>query len=58
MKGSGLPVRIPVIDMVEIGAGGGSIARLDAMKRISVGPTVPAQHQDLGPYGLGGTAPT
>src|SRR3954451_13448179 len=32
LKGSGLPVRIPVIEMVEIGAGGGSIARIDALK--------------------------
>ena len=38
MKGSGLPVRIPVIEMVEIGAGGGSLAGVDAMKRITVGP--------------------
>ena len=38
LKGSGLPVRIPVIEMVEIGAGGGSIARVDALKRITVGP--------------------
>ena len=38
MKGSGLPLRIPVIEMVEIGAGGGSIARVDALKRITVGP--------------------
>jgi N-methylhydantoinase A len=38
LKGSGLPVRIPVIEMVEIGAGGGSIARLDALKRVTVGP--------------------
>ena len=38
MKGSGLPVRMPVIEMVEIGAGGGSIARVDALKRITVGP--------------------
>jgi N-methylhydantoinase A len=38
LKGSGLPVRIPVTEMVEIGAGGGSIARLDEMKRIQVGP--------------------
>ncbi|HEX8829017.1 MAG TPA: hydantoinase/oxoprolinase family protein, partial [Xanthobacteraceae bacterium] len=38
LKGSGLPLRIPVIEMVEIGAGGGSIARLDALKRIAVGP--------------------
>jgi len=39
-KGSGLPLRIPVIEMVEIGAGGGSIARVDRLKRISVGPTM------------------
>ncbi len=38
LKGSGLPLRIPVIEMVEIGAGGGSIARLDALKRVAVGP--------------------
>lgn len=38
MKGSGIPVRIPVIEMVEIGAGGGSIASLDAMHRVQVGP--------------------
>src|SRR5580700_6336984 len=37
-KGSGLPLRIPVIEMVEIGAGGGSIAHVDAMGRIAVGP--------------------
>ncbi len=38
MKGSGLPVKIPVVEMVEIGAGGGSIAQLDGLKRITVGP--------------------
>ena len=38
LKGSGLPLRIPAIEMVEIGAGGGSIAKVDEMKRISVGP--------------------
>ena len=38
LKGSGLPVRIPVIEMVEIGAGGGSIAHVDALKRVTVGP--------------------
>ena len=37
-KGSGLPVRIPVIEMVEIGAGGGSIASVDGLGRIQVGP--------------------
>ena len=38
LKGSGLPVRIPVIEMVEIGAGGGSIATVDQLKRLKVGP--------------------
>ncbi len=37
-RGSGMPVRIPVIEMVEIGAGGGSIARIDPLGRITVGP--------------------
>ena len=37
-KGSGLPLRIPVIEMVEIGAGGGSVARVDRLQRITVGP--------------------
>ena len=37
-KGSGLPVRIPVIDMIEIGAGGGSIARIDSLGLLKVGP--------------------
>jgi len=58
LKGSGLPVRIPVTEMVEIGAGGGSIARLDAMKRILVGPS--SAGADPGPacYRRGGTEPT
>jgi N-methylhydantoinase A len=57
-KGSGLPLRIPVIEMVEIGAGGGSIARVDRLKRIVVGPD--SAGADPGPacYGRGGTAPT
>jgi N-methylhydantoinase A len=38
LKGSGLPLRIPVIEMVEIGAGGGSIASLDRLGRLAVGP--------------------
>jgi N-methylhydantoinase A len=38
LKGSGLPLRIPVIEMLEIGAGGGSIARVDEMQQIAVGP--------------------
>ena len=58
VKGSGLPVRIPVIEMIEIGAGGGSIARVDAMQRITVGPD--SAGADPGPacYGRGGTEPT
>ena len=57
-KGSGLPLRIPVIEMVEIGAGGGSIARVDRLKRITVGPD--SAGADPGPacYGRGGSAPT
>ena len=57
MKGSGLPVRIPVIEMVEIGAGGGSLAGVDAMKRITVGPE--SAGSDPGPacYALGGSRP-
>jgi N-methylhydantoinase A len=37
-KGSGLPVKVPVIEMIEIGAGGGSIARIDSLGRLTVGP--------------------
>jgi N-methylhydantoinase A len=57
-KGSGLPLRIPVIEMVEIGAGGGSIARVDSMARIEVGPE--SAGADPGPacYGQGGARPT
>ncbi|HWB51438.1 MAG TPA: hydantoinase/oxoprolinase family protein, partial [Stellaceae bacterium] len=57
-KGSGLPLRIPVIEMVEIGAGGGSIARVDHLKRITVGPD--SAGADPGPacYGQGGARPT
>jgi len=57
-KGSGLPLRIPVIEMVEIGAGGGSIARVDALKRITVGPD--STGADPGPacYGRGGELPS
>ena len=56
-KGSGLPLRIPVIEMVEIGAGGGSIAHVDAMGRIAVGPE--SAGADPGPacYGRGGEQP-
>ena len=57
-KGSGLPLRIPVIDMIEIGSGGGSIAHLDEMGLLKIGPE--SAGSDPGPacYGLGGTKPT
>ncbi|RVT91600.1 hydantoinase/oxoprolinase family protein [Rhodovarius crocodyli] len=56
-KGSGMPLRIPVIEMVEIGAGGGSLAKVDAMGRIQVGPE--SAGSDPGPacYGRGGDKP-
>jgi N-methylhydantoinase A len=57
-KGSGLPLKIPSVEMIEIGAGGGSIARVDAMGLVKVGPH--SAGADPGPvcYGLGGTEPT
>jgi N-methylhydantoinase A len=57
-KGSGFPVRIPVIDMVEIGAGGGSIARIDSLRRIVVGPDSAGANPGPACYGNGGTQPT
>ena len=58
LKGSGLPIRVPVIEMVEIGAGGGSLAGIDQTGRIAVGPE--SAGADPGPacYGRGGAAPT
>ena len=58
LKGSGIPLKIPVIEMVEIGAGGGSIAGVDAMKRISVGPESAGSEPGPASYGRGGEAPT
>jgi N-methylhydantoinase A len=57
MKGSGIPVRIPVIEMVEIGAGGGSIARVDKLDRITVGPDSAGSNPGPVCYGRGGTEP-
>lgn len=56
-KGSGMPISIPVIDMVEIGAGGGSLAHVDQMRQIRVGPQ--SAGSDPGPacYGRGGDRP-
>jgi len=58
IQGSGLPVRIPVIELVEIGAGGGSIARLDALGRLQVGPDSAGSVPGPASYGRGGTEPT
>ncbi len=57
-RGSGLPVRVPVIEMVEIGAGGGSIASVDSMSRIRVGPKSAGSEPGPASYGRGGTHPT
>jgi N-methylhydantoinase A len=57
MKGSGLPMRIPVIEMVEIGAGGGSIARVDKLGRITVGPDSAGSTPGPVCYGRGGIEP-
>ena len=57
-KGSGLPVRIPVIEMVEIGAGGGSIAAVDNLGRIAVGPASAGSEPGPAAYGRGGKLPT
>jgi len=58
LKGSGLPLRIPVIEMVEIGAGGGSIARVDTLGRIAVGPDSAGSEPGPVCYGRGGKEPT
>src|SRR5213594_712535 len=57
-KGSGLPIRVPVIELIEVGAGGGSIARVDRMGLLKVGPD--SAGADPGPacYNLGGRFPT
>ena len=57
-KGSGLPLRIPVVEMVEIGAGGGSIARIDGAGRLAVGPRSAASEPGPACYGRGGNEPT
>ena len=58
LKGSGLPVRIPVIEMVEIGAGGGSIAAIDRMGRLRVGPRSAGAVPGPACYANGGLQPT
>ena len=56
-RGSGLPLRIPVIEMVEIGAGGGSLAHVDALGRIAVGPESAGAVPGPACYRRGGTRP-
>ena len=57
-RGSGLPIRVPVIELIEIGAGGGSVARIDRLGLLKVGPD--SAGADPGPacYALGGQEPT
>lgn len=57
-RGSGLPIRIPVIDMMEIGAGGGSIAHTSALGLLKVGPESAGAEPGPACYGRGGDAPT
>ncbi len=56
-KGSGMPISIPVIDMVEIGAGGGSLAHVDSMNQIRVGPESAGSEPGPACYGRGGQRP-
>ena len=57
-KGSGMPISIPVIEMIEIGAGGGSIASVDALGQIRIGPHSAGSEPGPAAYDLGGTEPT
>ncbi len=57
-KGSGLPIKLPVIEMIEIGAGGGSIARIDPMGLLKVGPGSAGAEPGPVCYGFGGIEPT
>ncbi|MDW4499539.1 hydantoinase/oxoprolinase family protein [Sulfitobacter sp. D35] len=56
-KGSGMPISIPVIDMVEIGAGGGSLGSVDALRQIRVGPESAGSEPGPACYGRGGARP-
>lgn len=57
-RGSGLPIRAPVIDMIEIGAGGGSIAYFDELGLMKVGPRSAGSTPGPACYGRGGELPT
>ncbi|WP_417274340.1 hydantoinase/oxoprolinase family protein [Celeribacter halophilus] len=58
VKGSGLPVRVPTVELVEIGAGGGSIAGVDVLGRLKVGPRSAGSDPGPAAYGRGGTYAT
>ena len=58
IKGSGMPVRIPVVEMIEIGAGGGSIAHVDRLGRLQVGPESAGSEPGPAAFGKGGSQPT
>jgi N-methylhydantoinase A len=57
-KGSGLPIQVPVVDLMEIGAGGGSIARISKMGLLQVGPESAGADPGPASYNLGGDNPT
>jgi N-methylhydantoinase A len=57
-KGSGLPIKVPVIEMIEVGTGGGSLARVDALRRLRVGPESAGARPGPVAYRRGGTEPT
>jgi N-methylhydantoinase A len=58
LEGSGLPIRISTIELIEIGAGGGSIAHVDEIGLLKVGPRSAGSQPGPAAYGLGGTEPT
>lgn len=57
LRGSGMPLRVPVIDLVEIGAGGGSLASVDTLGRVAVGPESAGSEPGPAAYARGGTRP-
>ena len=57
-RGSGLPLMVPMIEMIEIGAGGGSIAHLNPLGLPAVGPRSAGSAPGPASYGIGGTEPT
>ncbi|MSP97888.1 MAG: hydantoinase/oxoprolinase family protein [Betaproteobacteria bacterium] len=58
MRGSGYPIRLPVVELIEIGAGGGSIAWIDSLGLLKVGPEGAGAAPGPAAYGLGGERPT